>query len=32
MGQPNAYPNTINSSDNTGMERKLTSPQGKGKG
>jgi len=32
MGQPNAYPNTINPSDNTGMKQMSTNRQGKGKG
>jgi hypothetical protein len=32
MGQPNAYPNTINPSDNTGMAQKQPMSSGKGGG
>jgi len=32
MGQPNAYPNTVKASDNTGMTQMSTNRQGKGKG
>jgi hypothetical protein len=32
MGQPNAYSNTINPSDNTGMSQPSSSPKAKAKG
>jgi hypothetical protein len=32
MGQPNPYPNTINSGNNTGMAQTSVNRQGKGKG